>query len=175
MATIACPDKRLTPLSPNGFQLVIDKLPNVVYFSQEVNIPAVSLPAAEVNTPFVMIHQAGETLSYGTLDVRFIVDSNMDNYIEIYRWLKGLSFPDGNSTYSQFLAEDKKIGTSENEKNFSDGSLLVYNNVLEPIRTIRFIDLVPISLSGLTFVTDTQEVQYLIGEVSFDYSYYDFA
>lgn len=172
MTKFACPDKNLVPLSPNGFQLSISKLPNVTLFSQRVSIPGMSLPAAQVNTPFSVINQAGDILNFEPLVVEFLVDSKMENYTEVFKWLKGLGFPSDNSEYRNFIAESSSLLT-ENERNFSDGTLIIYDNLLKPIKKINFYDLVPVNLSGIEFISTSTGVNYLTGIATFEYTRYD--
>ena len=94
MSTLTCPlPSNINPLSPNGFLFNITKLPDVNFFSQQVNIPSVSLGAPEQGTPFLMVPLPGEMLTFGSLELQFIVDEDMKNYTAIFNWMKGLGFP----------------------------------------------------------------------------------
>jgi len=55
ITTLTCPiPSNINPLSPNGFQFSIAKLPDLTYFAQQVTIPGISLPAFEANNPFAI-------------------------------------------------------------------------------------------------------------------------
>ena len=63
--TISCPiPDNITPLSPNGFNLAITKLPGLTYFAQHVAIPGISLPQIDQANPFVNAPIAGEILTF---------------------------------------------------------------------------------------------------------------
>ena len=155
---LSCPmPENINPLSPNGFMLSIQKLPSLTYFCQRVNLPAISLPAADQATPFVNIPHKGEILEYEDLIVEFLVDSKMENYKAINYWMTD-GFPDN----------------SPPEDLFSDGTLHVLDVNNQIAQSIKFVDMVPVSLQGLTFESTASDVQYLVGTATFRYSYYKF-
>lgn len=147
----------LNPLSPNGFMLKITKLPDLTYWCQRVSIPTVTLPTAPQATPFVQIKQTGDALDYSDLTVEFLVDSSMSNYIAVHKWMTN-GFP----------------GPTPANGTFSDASLHILGTQNEIIQAVRFVDITPVSLEGLTFESTANDVQYLVGSVTFQYTYYEF-
>ena len=77
-------------LSPLGFRFIVDKLPNVNYFCQSAGPPAVALTELSLPNPLLNLPFAGTKLDYSPFDIRFRVDEDMKNYLEIYDWLVGL-------------------------------------------------------------------------------------
>ena len=77
----------LNYLSQLGFRFAIKKLPNVNYFCQSVSLPSISIGAAEFNTPFGVVPRPGDKIAYSTLPIRFKVDEDFRNYIEIHDWM----------------------------------------------------------------------------------------
>jgi hypothetical protein len=172
--TISCPiPDNITPLSPNGFMFNISKLPSVSYFCQQVNLPGVTLGSPEQLTPLSVLPIPGEMLSYDTLQVQFLIDSEMANYKAIYNWLKGLGFPQDNAQYSDWQRQDN-LQFSELAKNYSDGSLSILTGTNNVSQQIQFVDLFPISIGSIVFQSTNSDVQYLVGDASFKYSYYKF-
>lgn len=172
---LTCPlPENLNPLSPNGYMFSIEKLPSLSFFCQQVTLPAVSLPEAMQLNPFVKIPVAGDQLDYGMLTVEFLVDEKMENYKAIHHWITSLGFPESYEEYTNFLDEAKIPGLSEIAKSYSDGTLTILGNNNVPIQTVQFKDLIPSSLESLTFLSTNQDVQYLVGSASFQYSYYKF-
>ena len=172
-----CPiPNNINPLSPTGFLLSIQKLPDVAFFAQEVTLPDVTLPGIDVNTPLSRISVPGETLSYGDLTINFLVDEEMKNYSAIYDWLKGLGFPEKHQQYTDFISDardDRNMYTrSENLLQYSDGTLAVLGSNNVPVKAFTFVDLHPTSLSSLQFVANANDVNYLVGSVSFRYTYF---
>lgn len=178
MANLTCPSPaNLNPLSQNGFQFGITKLPDVNFFCQEANVPDVKLESPMQGTPFVDVPIPGEKLTYGTLDIKFLVDEDMFNYKALYNWMKGLGFPHDYQQYIDFQKRDP-IGLTKNEltKNYSDAVLQILsssNNAREST-TVRFVDIFPVSLDQLTFTSTNTDVVYITANASFKISYYEF-
>lgn len=177
MATLTCPmPENINPLSANGFLFNISKLPEVSFFCQQVNLPNITLGAPEQGTPFSMIPIPGEMITYGTLDLQFLIDENMSNFRSIYNWMTGLGFPVNNKQYSDFVATDTLNPRGELMKNYSDAVLQILNssNNTSENKTIQFRDIFPVSLESLTMLATSTDVQYLVGSASFRISYYEF-
>jgi hypothetical protein len=173
-----CPiPSSINPLSPTGFKLSITKLPEVEFFTQEVTLPDITLGSIAVGTPFSMSGVPGDTLNFGDLTINFLVDENMDNYLALYNWLIGLGFPADYGQYQNFAAAqganqniDPRLG--QNVLNYSDATLTILGNNNVPIKSIRFIDLHPTGLGSLNFVANASDVNYLVGNAIFRYTYY---
>lgn len=175
MATLTCPlPSNINPLSPNGFMFNITKLPEVNFFCQSVNLPGISIGYPDQGTPFSMQPIPGETLTYDPLQLQFIIDEDMTNYLSIHNWLTALGFPQNYDQYTSFINGDNRNIISELARNFSDGTLTILNNSNNPIKSIKFVDVFPIALDSITFMSTSQDVQYLVGNVSFKYGYYEF-
>lgn len=159
----SCPfPTSLNPLSNSTYKFGIKKLPEVNYFLQEVNLPDISLGETTQTTQFSDIALPGDRVTFSPLNISFMVDSDMSNYKAIYNWIKGQGFPGGNQDFA---------GTSEA---FSDGTLEIIDAFGSQAAAIQFIDLVPVSLSGLQFASTTDETVYLIGQASFRYTLFKF-
>ena len=172
MAITVPPD--INPLSPTGFRMTIGKFPEVTYFCQEINIPSLSLGSIDFNTRLATIPVPGETMTYSELDVEFLIDEKMTNYISIFDWLNGLGYPESNQQYIDFLRKQNNLSDSELVKNQSDGFIEILGSNNLAIRTISFIDLSPTSLNGLTFHSTVTGIDYLIGKATFKFSAFHF-
>ena len=145
------------------------------FFSQQVNLPNISLGSIDQGTPFVIVPIPGEMLTFGSLELQFIVDEDMKNYTSIFNWMKGLGFPHDYKQYTDFIAEDNMGFTrAELSKNYSDAVLQILNSSNNVVSSIQFRDIFPVSLEALTFLSTSQDVQYLTGTASFRFSYYEF-
>ena len=174
MITLSCPlPENINPLKSNGFMLSITKLPLVSFYSQTVALPDISLPSSKQATPLSDIYYAGDKLVYGDLQIAFMVDESMNNYNELNNWLIGLGFPENNQQYIDFNSLDT-INKNEASKNSSDGTLTILDNSNKPIRSVKFIDLIPTRLESLPFASTNNDVIYLTGRATFSYSYYEF-
>jgi len=171
-----CPvPENINPLSPVGFRLDIQKLPNVSYFCQEATLPDVTINSVPVATPLSIMQIPDTILQYGDLIVNFLIDENMDNYKALYDWLKGLGFPTNHNEYTNFIAEDEQSSKMELSKNYSDASLSILSSNNQVVKTLRFVDMFPISLASLQFGSNLSDVNYLQGNAIFRYTYYEFA
>jgi hypothetical protein len=182
-----CPiPNNINPLSPTGFQLAITKLPEVSFFCQSVNLPVIDLQNINVATPFSMNKQPGELLGFQDLTINFIIDEKMSNYKAIWNWLIGLGFPQDYTQYQALVAASSTSTTSTSgpapivpafgalQGNFSDGTLQILGGNNTPVQSIYFADLHPVSIGGLDFQSNVDDVQYLIGSATFGYTYYAF-
>jgi len=178
MANVNCPiPSNINPLSPTGFRLSISKLPDLVYFCQEANLPEIELPSMEMPTSFSTIGVPGDMLHYGDLVVQFLVDENLANYKGIYDWVIGLGFPENYLQYQALVAKDPTTGGQRFGGmigDYSDGVLEILGSQNTATQTIVFRDLHPVSLSSLPFTANATDVNYLIGTATFRYTYYDF-
>jgi hypothetical protein len=170
--TLSCPlPNTVNPLSTAGFKLSIAKLPDVSFFSQRVSIPEISTSSPLQGTKLSDIYLPGDKLEFSPLVVDFIVDENMSNYKSMYKWLVGLTKPESDSQFIQFL-EEQTNSQNELTKQYSDGFVSILNNTFTQIATVNFIDLTPIALSAITFETTQSDVNYLVASATFNYTYY---
>jgi len=165
----------LNYLKPNGFQFNIDALPNVSYFCQSAQIPNLSLSQAFIANPLVDFTVPGTNLTYDELTIKFIVQEDFQNYIELHDWMTGLGFPEEREQYKQFRqtrgGNNKGFSTSGD---YSDATLTILDSDLNPNMNITFIDCYPISLQGLEFDISDGNAQYLTAQATFKYTLYKF-
>ena len=81
-------------LNPTGFKFILNRAPKVTFFSNQANIPGLNLGTAEQATYLTDIPVPGDKLQFQDLNLRFLVDEDLENYLEIQHWLRGLGFPD---------------------------------------------------------------------------------
>lgn len=173
--TLSCPvPNNINPLSPNGFMFSIQKLPELNYFCQQANLPGIILGVPEFGNPFNTTPIPGDHLTYDQLNVQFLVDENMTNYKSIYNWIVALGFPNSYDQYLTFINADDRGITSELAKNYSDATLSILGANNKVIQTVQFHDLFPMSIDSLVFQSTNQDVNYLVGNATFRYSYYKF-
>ena len=163
------PDK-LDYASPIQFKFTCAKLPTVEFFCQTANIPGITLGTADVETPLKSIPFPGDKLTYGDLNVSFLVDENLNNYKELHDWLTGLGFPQAHSQYAALLATghdrfpQSKVGTATVSSDagritaplsegatYSDATLTVLNSKNIAKTEIRFHNVYPTQLGGLSY------------------------
>ena len=184
---------KLDYASPTQFKFSIFKLPKVEYFCTAANIPGVTLGSTSLPTPLKDVPIPGDKLDYATLNISFLVDENLENYREIHGWLTGLGFP---KDYSQFrdlqsagsdrypttqnVGLSKELGQvkkaiQDDGGLYSDATLFVLTSKNTNNIEVRFRDIYPISLSGLDYNQQANDVDYLTASVPFSYKIYEFA
>jgi len=141
-------------LSPISFGLTIDhsKFANLEYFCNKVSLPSIDAPAVKLQRRGQAAYFAGDTVTYPDLSVSFIVTENMDNYLELFNWIKN------NREREAVLTADIILSV-----------LSSHNNVT---RQLRFVNAIPVALGGLEFDA-TGNVEYLTTNATFSYSYID--
>ena len=175
--------------SPIQFRFKITKLPLVEFTIQTANIPSVTLDEVQQPTRLKPIALPGSTLSFGNLELSFLVDENLNNYKELHDWLIGLGTPEsdtqfagllaaGSDRFSGSTASTAATGTSTaqplNEGGiYSDATLIVLNNKNIAKTEIRFQNVYPTSLGSLSYDIKASDVDYLRVQASFNYMYYD--
>tara|TARA_B000000557_G_scaffold155337_1_gene126080 strand:- start:264 stop:815 length:552 start_codon:yes stop_codon:yes gene_type:complete len=158
-------------LSPVGFKFTLSKFPKVTFFSNTARIPDITLGTAIQSTYLKDIDVPGEKLTYGDLNVRFLVDENLENYMKIHNWLTGLGFPD---SPQQFINKTtNEDGIRDDKDQFSDGSLHILNSNFKDIAVVKFKDLFPIYLTSLEFDATESDLNYFTADVTFKYTIYD--
>ena len=157
-------------LSPIGFLFVLDKAKKVSFLCQKADIPTMTL--GEVNIPtrgLVPIPVEGN-MRYSELTIDFLVDENLENYMEIHNWIYGIGYPKSVQQFKDFV-DDR--GDVDNMKQFSDGTLAILNSNYNPTIYVRFTDMFPISLSALEFTASENDYTYFTATVTFKYLLYE--
>jgi hypothetical protein len=157
---------RLQAQSSYKFQL--DRAPALTYFAQKVNLPRVYYPAPTSPNPYGNIPFGGDHLLFDPFTVEFQVDQNLENWLEIFNWMSGLTSPSG----------DRKVFTdlSSNQpsiyKRASNLMLYTLDSQKNPVLMFRFENSIPVDLSGLNFDTTIEGTTYITSTVTFRYMRY---
>lgn len=162
-------------LSPTGFKFLLKRSPKVAFFCNEANIPDLNLGIAVQTTYLKDIDQPGDKIVFGDLNLRFLVDENLENYMEIQKWIRGLGYPE-NLDEIYKLQSNGFINARYSQSGmdiYSDGTLQILTSSLIPNFQIIFKDLFPYSLSTLSFDATASDVQYFTADVSFKYTIYN--
>ena len=149
------------------FRFVITKLPTVEYFVTSVNLPQISLSGeAEINTPYKQLAFGGDTVVYEDLNVEFLVDEDLKNWLEINDWIKGIGFPRTRDQYTNELANSVQFPQSI----YSDATLVLLTNKNNPNLQVTFENIFPMQLSGLQFTTQGADTEVLKATANFKFT-----
>jgi hypothetical protein len=174
MPNLTCPSTDLNFLSPNGFVLQIERLPKVSFFTQQVALPGLTLPALDIATPLSIVEIPSDKMQFAPLELTFAVDEKMENWLEVFNWMKGLGFPE---EYPQYTNENNRRAfisdqSAELPRNYSDAKLFVLGSNNTTVRTFSFVDCFPISIGGIQFGTTNTDVQYATSSITLEYTYF---
>ena len=174
--------------SPTQFRFLINQLPKVQYFTTEANLPGITLDELELGSPLKDLPLLGSKLTYDDLTITFIVDENLENYIEMHTWLTAIGFPKDRKQFRDFRSTTSNVATATRGESkdigdvkaptpeismSSDAVLTILTNKNNPVVECRFADVFPTSLSGLTYSQNQTDVEYLTATVNFKYQIYE--
>ena len=173
---------------PTKFKFSIQKLPKVEFFTTAANLPGINLGESIFPTPFKQVPVMGDDLTFDNLEIEFIVDAQLENYRELHQWLVGIGFPKARTQFSSFRRDEAQaFPTVESVKGdvtnpgtpagiqamFGDATLTVMTAKNNPVMEVRFSDLYPVALSGLSFNQQETDVTYLTATATFTYKLYE--
>ena len=134
----------------------------------------------------------GDTLTYDNLSISFIVDENLENYIELHEWLTAIGFPKDREQFTTFrtstadspvitqgVSDDRGLTTGSSQLStsargmFGDAILTILTNKNNPVVEVRFQDLFPVALGALDFTQVATDVEYISVTADFSYKIYE--
>ena len=163
-------------LSPVGFKFALKRSPKVAFFCNEANIPDITLGVAEQPSYLRDIPTPGDKIQFGDLNLRFLVDEDLGNFVEIQNWIRGLGYPESLKEFDDLQKQDYLYGTKpwdqKGDDIYSDGTLQILSSNLVPQFNVVFRDLWPYSLTTLSFDATDTDIEYFTADVSFKYTIY---
>ena len=164
MATVTFPNHQpsdINNLSPVGYKFYIESLPQTNWFLTSVNLPSISLAEVPHPTPLMQAAVAGNDLVFDPLNITFLVDENLNNWRELYDWLRGLGFPHDYKEYNK-------------DHLYSDATLTILNSNMNPNYNIVFKDLFPTSLGEILFDSASADIEGIKATATFRYLTYTY-
>ena len=162
-------------LSPVGFKFSLKRAPGVAFFCNQANIPSMDLGIAEQPTYLRNIPTPGDKIQFGDLSLRFLVDEDLVNYMELQRWIRGLGYPESMEEFRKLEGEAVLPGNfgQAGDNIYSDGTLQILSSNLVPSFQVVFNDMFPYTLSTVTFDATDTDIEYFTADVSFKYTIYN--
>ena len=163
-------------LSPTGFKFNLKRSPGVAFFCNSANIPDLNFGVATQPTYLRDIPTPGDKIDFGDLQLRFLVDENLKNYMEIQNWIRGLGYPEEVQEFRDLDAggqQSKQPYAQSGHDIYSDGTLQILSSNFIAKFNVNFKDLWPYSLTTLSFDATDTDIEYFTADVSFKYSIYD--
>lgn len=148
-------------LQPTAFRFYLHRNPTVTYFCQSTSLPGIELGAIEQPNMFATIKQISSKPVYGNLDVTFAVDEKLKNWLEIHDWMKSIgNFED----FDSYIVPD--------EDHFSDATLMIMTNAMNPSVEVTFKNCFPISLGEVGFDSTVSEIEPVTATATLAYDTY---
>lgn len=173
MSVITRTPENTSFLQPTKFLLTFDRIPNVTYFCQEVNIPGINLSPINVPSPAIDYHVAANKVSYSMFNVRFMVDEKVESWKNIYEWLMSIASPHGTDERN-YLTKLQNEFKNTSFPQYSDATLTVLSNLNNPILRVHMVGLFPTSLSDIQFDTTLSADHIITADATFSVKYFDF-
>lgn len=162
-------------LSTVKFKFTLNRSPKISFFANSVNIPAIELGIANQPNYLNDIPVPGDKMTFGDFTLKFLVDEDLKNYMEIQNWIRGLGFPESlqqiydwqsnNENYERLIKSDINI--------YSDGTLLINTSNENPNYQVIFSRMFPYRLSELNFDSTNTDEEYFTADVTFKYMMYN--
>jgi len=159
-------------LYPTAFKFSASKIPGVTYHCQSANIPGVSIGMVPINSP-----KSGRTakipsqnLEYQDLSIKFLVDENMSNWLEIYNWVLSMRVVEDWSLVKNLSQRTAPIVA--NDVQLTDASMVVLTSSNNPVKIFQFHNMFPRELSSVEFNSGSDGREPLTATATFSFEYY---
>jgi len=149
-------------LLSTGFRFVLQRTPSLTYFCQSCNLPDFSFGQIEQPSRFIPVKHPGRGYDYGDLQIGFLVDEDMTNYLEIYNWMRSIGNVEDHGDYLEKTTD-----------HFSDASITILNSAMKPNLTVNFKNIFPKSLSGIDFNSTADDTEPIIVSATFAYTSFE--
>jgi hypothetical protein len=158
-------------LYPTAFKFTLARIPSVTFHCQSANIPGLTIGVLTSNNP-----RAGRTLKipsqnlqFEDLQITFLIDETMENWLEIYNWMQALRVVENWNTVRPFVTD---ITTGTTQSQLDTGTVSILNSANNVVKTFRFHNLFPSELSSVAFTANAQGTEVLVATVTFPFEYY---
>lgn len=79
----------LSLLEPNNFRVIVSRMPETLFYIQSITLPGITInPVTTRYTGYNVIPFPGETMEINDISINFIVNENLNNYMEMHRWIR---------------------------------------------------------------------------------------
>ena len=164
-------------LAPIGFKFSLQRSPGVAFFCNQANIPDLQLGVAIQPNPLRDLPVPGDKVEFGDLNLRFLVDEDLKNYMEIQNWIRGLGYPESTEQFDKLEKEGKNVLPRQykqmGDQIYSDGTLQILSSNMIAKFNVNFRELFPYTLTTLDFDATANDIEYFTASVSFKYLIYE--
>ena len=154
----------------------MQRCPKVSFFSNTAQIPGIDLGVTIQPNYLNDIPRPGDKIDFSDFTLRFLIDEDLKNYMQLQNWMRGLGFPENLAEIYRELAKAQEVYEGEMEGEqllYSDGTLQVLNSTSNPQFLVKFSGMFPTSLSTLDFDATPTDIEYFTAEATFKYTMYN--
>jgi hypothetical protein len=157
-------------LHPNKYQLNFGRMPNIQYFCQSVTVPGISMSEIPQATPFSDLYIPGDKPIFDLLNVTFLVDEEMKAWLEVYEWIRGMTFPTSFEEYQNLSKLNPDVLNGKPQ--YSNATITVLSSANNPIVRFHYYDVFPTSLSTVIMNASDSPENIITADATFRYSYF---
>ena len=115
-------------LSPTGFRFLLKRSPKIAFFCNQANIPALDMGTAIQSTYLKDLDVPGDKVQFGDLTLRFLVDEDLGNYMELQKWIRGLGYPESDKD----IIDLQTLGPGDVQGRFAETGSVSYTHLTLP-------------------------------------------
>jgi hypothetical protein len=144
------------------------------FFCQSVNIPGVSVQNTIQNTPFSDLNIPGDKINFDSFSMEFLVDEELQSWIQVHDWLRGISFPKEFEEYKRLGYLNKQVAQKLTKTpQYSDCTVTILSAANNPIIKFKYYDVFPTTISSFVMSSSEGPDSIITADASFRYSYFD--
>jgi hypothetical protein len=114
-------------------------------------------------------------MTFSDFTLKFLVDEDLKNYMEIQNWIRGLGFPESLQQIYDWQSNNQnfELPIKSDINIYSDGTLLINTSNENLNYQVIFSRMFPYRLSELNFDSTNTDEEYFTAEVTFKYMMYN--
>lgn len=146
----------LSLFEPNNFRVIVTRMPETLFYIQSCVIPGITInPVTTRYTGYNLVPYPGETMEVDDVALNFIVNENLDNYMEMHRWIREAISQSEPQLHNRF---------------FSNIILFTLTNNKNANIVMTFKDAFPFSLSAINLDLTGDAAGPIISTVTFKFA-----
>ena len=154
-------------LTSIGFNVIINKLPQISYFAKTVQIAGIDTNNPSRGTPFAKLPLPADHASFGAFSIEFIVDEDLRNWEELTAWLVGITFPESHAQWKNLVTDTRR----ESEV-YTDITIQTLTSSKNANVEITYHNCIPNSVSGFSMISSGNDTEVITASAGFDYSHF---
>ena len=168
----------------NQFKVRLSLFPKTELFVVRANIPSVTLGMGVQATRLIDMPIVGDKITYDQFYFTFLVDEQLQNYMELHNWLLNIGFPE---RYDQFQGQVRPDGTTRptgktsdpevsgfgkfsDRDLYSDITMHILSSKNNPVAKIKFFECFPVNLTNVEYSQQESDTTYAECTATFAYT-----